>query len=205
MKENHSYDICFGRVDRGDGFALDANGQPLNSNPDARGRPVRAHHLRVPFNPTLHLSQTCDASHRQWDGGAIDGFVTPTGSTDPMGYFDGSDLPWYYACPRSLVDPSAKAVASTHPMRPVLPMNGTHELPAEVEALRSRHSVRRGHATERGGYRFNQRPHARYRGGDAWQILRDLGVRRLGHPPGGVPQNNPLSDADIANWRTLAC
>jgi phytoene dehydrogenase-like protein len=35
----------------------------------------------------------------------------------------------------------------------------------------------------RGGYRFNQGPHALYRGGEAWQILGELGVTRRGHMP----------------------
>ncbi len=59
------------------------------------------HHLAVPFNPSGGVSQTWDASHRQWNGGAMDGFVTTTDSHDPMGYFDGSDLPWYYALART--------------------------------------------------------------------------------------------------------
>jgi phospholipase C len=101
MKENHSYDNYFGMLGRGDGFTLGPDGAPLNSNPDAHGRPVRAHHLSLPFNPSLHLSQTWNSSHRQWNDGAMDGFVTTTNSTDPMGYFDGTDLPWYYGFART--------------------------------------------------------------------------------------------------------
>jgi phospholipase C len=39
-KENHSYDNYVGRLDRGDGFTLDAHGHPLNSNPAALGHVV---------------------------------------------------------------------------------------------------------------------------------------------------------------------
>jgi phospholipase C len=101
MKENHSFDSYFGMLGRGDGFTLGPDGQPVNSNPGPDGRPVRVHHLSLPLNPSFHLSQTWNDSHRQWHGGAMDGFVTTTGSFDPMGYLDGTDLPWYYGFARS--------------------------------------------------------------------------------------------------------
>ena len=41
----------------------------------------------------------------------------------------------------------------------------------------------RARTDERGGYRFNQGPHALYRGGQAWRILRGLGVSHRGHQP----------------------
>jgi phytoene dehydrogenase-like protein len=41
----------------------------------------------------------------------------------------------------------------------------------------------RARTDERGGYRFNQGPHALYRGGEAWRILRELGVTHQGHMP----------------------
>jgi phospholipase C len=101
MKENHTYDNYFGMLGRGDGFTLGADGLPLNSNPDAQGNPVRAHHLSVPFNPSFDVSQTWNSSHHQWNNGAMDGFVTTTSSTEPMGYLDGTDLPWYYGFARA--------------------------------------------------------------------------------------------------------
>jgi phospholipase C len=101
MKENHSYDNYFGMLEKGDGFTLDAGGAPLNSNPDRQGKPVLAHHLSLPFNPTFHLKQTWNASHQQWHDGKMDGFVTATNSADPMGYLDGTDLPWYYGLARA--------------------------------------------------------------------------------------------------------
>jgi phospholipase C len=101
MKENHSYDNYFGMLERGDGFTFGADGLPLNSNPDSTGQPVRAHHLSVPFNPSFDVSQNWNNSHRQWNGGAMDGFVTTTNSNEPMGYLDGTDLPWYYGFART--------------------------------------------------------------------------------------------------------
>jgi phytoene dehydrogenase-like protein len=50
---------------------------------------------------------------------------------------------------------------------------------------------------EQGGYRFNQGPHALGRGGDAWRILRDLGVPHRGHRP-------PLHGARVARDGKLA-
>ena len=49
----------------------------------------------------------------------------------------------------------------------------------------------RARTDERSGYRFNQGPHALYRGGEAWRILRELGVRHQGHMP-------PLRGARVA-------
>jgi phospholipase C len=74
---------------------------PVNSNPDETGAEVRVHHLSVPFNPSFDVSQTWDDSHFEWDGGTMDGFVTTTHSHEPMGYFDGEDLPWYYGFVRT--------------------------------------------------------------------------------------------------------
>jgi phospholipase C len=101
VKENHSYDNYFGMLGRGDGFTLGPDGSPLNSNPDKQGRPVRVHHISLPVNVPFHVSQTWNDSHRQWNHGAMDGFVTTTNSTDPMGYLDESDLPWYYGFART--------------------------------------------------------------------------------------------------------
>ncbi len=41
----------------------------------------------------------------------------------------------------------------------------------------------RARTDERNGYRFNQGPHALYRGGRGWRILRDLKVTPRGHQP----------------------
>ncbi|MGI8752822.1 MAG: alkaline phosphatase family protein [Acidimicrobiales bacterium] len=101
MKENHTFDNYFGMLGRGDGFTFDAGGAPTNTNPDSEGRPVRVHHQDLPINPSFRVSQTWNSSHRQWNGGAMNGFVTTTGSHDPMGYLDGNDLPWYYALAKS--------------------------------------------------------------------------------------------------------
>ncbi len=55
----------------------------------------------------------------------------------------------------------------------------------------------RARTDERGGYRFNQGPHALGRGGEAWRILRDLGVPHRGHRP-------PLRGARVVRDGKLA-
>jgi phytoene dehydrogenase-like protein len=55
----------------------------------------------------------------------------------------------------------------------------------------------RARTDERSGYRFNQGPHALCRGGEAWRILRDLGVPHPGHRP-------PLRGARVVRDGKLA-
>ena len=112
MMENHSYDNYFGMLtDRGAGFTLGPDGEPLEFNKRSGGGEVRAHHLaktrQTPHVPT----QSWHASHLQWDGGACDGFVrsvektvpgiTPKDATIPMGYWSEQDLPFYYGLART--------------------------------------------------------------------------------------------------------
>lgn len=101
MKENHTFDNYFGMLGRGDGFTLDVHGQPVNSNPDAAGRPVTVHHLTSPWQPWHGLDQHWNASHLQWNHGANDGFVRTTNSALPMGYWTAEDLPFYYGLART--------------------------------------------------------------------------------------------------------
>ncbi len=101
MKENHTFDNYFGMLGRGDGFTLDADGRPVNSNPDAAGRPVTVHHLTSPWQPWHGLDQHWNASHLQWNHGANDGFVRTTNSPLPMGYWTADDLPFYYGLART--------------------------------------------------------------------------------------------------------
>src|SRR5215469_16596079 len=101
MKENHSYDNYFGMLERGDGFTIGVDGAPINSNPDSSGRPVRVHHMSLPLNASPHVSQSWNNSHLQWNGGAMDGFVTTTTRTDPLAYLVHRDLPWSYGFARA--------------------------------------------------------------------------------------------------------
>src|SRR6266700_5294626 len=99
MQENRSFDHYFGMLaQRGQ---PDADGIPAGfSNPDALGRAVPAHHLA---STCLHDDppHQWDAMHKQWNGGRMDGFVRVAASSggdghQVMGYYDESDLPFYY-------------------------------------------------------------------------------------------------------------
>jgi phospholipase C len=69
---------------------------PLASNPDAHGNPVRAFHMANTCQ-SHSLSQNWNSSHIQWNNGALDGFVRSPSGPAAMGYWDGTDLPFYYA------------------------------------------------------------------------------------------------------------
>jgi len=96
MQENHSYDNYFGLLNRGDGLTLGGNGLPLNTNPDLQDDPVSMFHLET-CDLSDSASQSWNASHISWDGGAMVGFVrAANGGTGSMGYYDHTDLPFYY-------------------------------------------------------------------------------------------------------------
>jgi phospholipase C len=105
MMENHSFDNYLGMLGRGDGFSLDEDGAPLNSNPTRSGASVRAAHLGTTRQPMGVPTQSWEASHEQWSKGSNDGFVRSAElaseklrtSVDPavaMGYWTKDDLPF---------------------------------------------------------------------------------------------------------------
>jgi phospholipase C len=96
MMENHSYDSYLGALDRGDGFSRGAGGSLTNANPDGAGNPVRAFHMANTCQLPGRPSQAWNATHQQWDNGAMDGFVRSPSGPVAMGYWTGADLPVYY-------------------------------------------------------------------------------------------------------------
>ncbi len=96
MMENHSFDNYFGMLGRGDGLTLGPDGRPTNSNPDADGQPVVAYHLPTTSQKENKVSQNWTSSHKQLDGGKLDGFVTTSGKQS-MGYWTADDLPFYHS------------------------------------------------------------------------------------------------------------
>jgi phospholipase C len=95
MQENHSFDANLGMLGRGDGFTLDAQGKPTASNTDAAGKAVRA----FPMASTCQaasLTQNWNSMHVQWNNGKMDGFVRSGSGAAAMGYWDGTDTPFYY-------------------------------------------------------------------------------------------------------------
>ena len=95
--ENHSFDNVLGTLKRADvdGLTFDG-GVALNSNPDASGKDVHAFHLPTMCQDGYHIGQSWTSSHRQWNHGAMDGFVVTSG-TEAMGYYTEDDLPVTHA------------------------------------------------------------------------------------------------------------
>ena len=121
MMENHSFDNYLGMLSqrgqpKADGLKIDERGNPTNSNPVSGG-----------FQKSFHLQGTCqpgsvtqnwNSSHIQIDGGKMDGFAAT--STSAMGYWDESDIPFYYSMAKTFCvgDRSfASAPCQTYPNR----------------------------------------------------------------------------------------
>jgi phospholipase C len=97
MMENHSYDDHFGMLKRGDGFKLGSNGLPLDANLSTEpGQLIKAFHMPSTCQLDAHPGQDWNASHTSFNNGRNDGFVKGSGSAVAMGYWDDTDLPFYY-------------------------------------------------------------------------------------------------------------
>jgi len=97
VMENHSFDCYFGMLPRlgqplADGFEFDAAGAPANRNPYRSG-------YVVPFRATTEcqasVTQSWNATHRQINGGRMDGFAAS--APQSMVYWTDADLPFYYS------------------------------------------------------------------------------------------------------------
>lgn len=89
-QENHSFDHYFGYYPRAGRFGVPAN----YSQPDGKGGRVTPHHTFFPI--TNDPSHSWQSIHSEWDGGAMNGFYTTDGD-DALGYYDGSNLSYYYS------------------------------------------------------------------------------------------------------------
>lgn len=106
VQENRSFDNYFGLLGsyrRARGISGDIAELPLNVTLlDKAGHPVQPFHFRTACHE--NVSPAWNQSLFYWDNGKMDNFMhTATPSTiDPdgtraMGYYDSSDLPYYYA------------------------------------------------------------------------------------------------------------
>jgi phospholipase C len=99
MMENHSFDNYLGMLPqrgqpKADGFTFDAKGNPTNWNPIGHER-MPVYHQAGAIGASDTGSQSWDDSHKQINGGAMNGFAgTGPGS---MGYYTDEDLPFYYS------------------------------------------------------------------------------------------------------------
>ena len=77
MMENHSYDNHLGMLRRpgADGFRLGRDGLPRASNPYPDGQIQHAFRMPTTCQLSGHPAQDWLASHTQYDGGRLDGFV----------------------------------------------------------------------------------------------------------------------------------
>ena len=108
MQENRSADTYFGQLNSEGQPAYEA--EPTTGNPD----PLNPGGTIVPFHKTSlcessDLNHSWNGTHQEVDGGAMDGFTAANDSSsanadpsDPsgtrtMGYYNQTDLPFYYA------------------------------------------------------------------------------------------------------------
>jgi phospholipase C len=108
MMENHSFDNYLGTLGRGEGFSLGDDGAPDADNRDSAGNAVRAYHASSTSSQEGVPCQSWSASHAQWAGGKMNGFVTSTeqaapdgDKTAPMAYWTEQDLPFYHGLART--------------------------------------------------------------------------------------------------------
>ena len=102
MMENHSYDNHFGMLQRAgaDGFRLGFRGKPTAANPYPDGRVQHAFRMPTTCQLDGHPAQDWLASHTQYAGGRLDGFVKSGSGPVSMGYWQQADLPFYYSLAR---------------------------------------------------------------------------------------------------------
>ncbi len=120
MMENHSYDSYFGMLRRGDGFRLGADGLPLDANPYTKGKLLKSFHMPSTCQLHSHPGQDWNTSHLAFDNGRNDGFARGFSGAVAMGYWDETDLPFYYGLGRTfpLADRWFSSVlAQTYPNR----------------------------------------------------------------------------------------
>ncbi len=108
MMENHSFDNYLGTLGRGEGLTPGDDGHPAAENPDASGEAVRAYHMPSTVQQSGVPCQSWSASHAQFAGGKMTGFVTATQEAAPsgdktaaMGYWTEADLPFYHGLART--------------------------------------------------------------------------------------------------------
>jgi phospholipase C len=101
MQENRSYDEYFGALHRKSQPA--SEGEPTTGNPD----PLDPSHKIKPFHQSANcevkdLNHEWTGSHAEIDNGRMDGFTAQNIVPDDangsraMGYYDATDLPFYY-------------------------------------------------------------------------------------------------------------
>jgi phospholipase C len=89
-QENRTFDEYFGYYPKAGSFGVPAD----FAVPDGKGGMVKPHHFTL--HDTRDIDHHWQTIHREWDNGKMDGFYIANGSS-ALGYYNGSDLPYYYA------------------------------------------------------------------------------------------------------------
>ena len=89
-QENRTFDTYFGYYSRAGSFGV----PPGYTQPDGDGGSKTPHHFLFPLSGDP--SHSWQSIHAEWDRGKMDGFYTTDGNT-ALGYYDGSDLAYYFA------------------------------------------------------------------------------------------------------------
>ena len=90
LQENRSFDHYYGFAPFAGAFGVPAG----YTQPDGSGGNVAPYHFTSLSTPDIGHSWT--ATHREWNGGAMDGFFTTDG-INAMGFYTAQDLPFYYS------------------------------------------------------------------------------------------------------------
>ena len=108
MQENRSADTYFGQLHAEGQPAYEAEPATGNPNPLAPGGVITPFH-KTSLCETSDLNHSWNGEHQAYDNGAMDGFTAAndinSGNADPtdptgsrtMGYYDRTDLPFYYS------------------------------------------------------------------------------------------------------------
>ena len=96
MMENHSFDNHFGALQRAgvDGLTF-RDGYAVNSNPSPDGETVYSAPAPSTCQANYRISQSWDASHRSWNYGSNNGFVSQCGP-ESMYYYTEREIPFYH-------------------------------------------------------------------------------------------------------------
>ena len=112
-QENHTFDEYFGHYPRAGKFGIPSN----YSQPDGAGGVVKPHHFSS--STSQDIDHSWQAIHDEWNNGAMNGFFTTNGA-NALGYYDGTDLPYYYALADSFTlcgNHFCSVLGPTHPNR----------------------------------------------------------------------------------------
>jgi phospholipase C len=118
--ENRSFDHYYGFASWIGSYGV----PPGYTQPNGSGGTVAPHHFTS--LSTSDVPHSWSAMHSEWNNGRMDGFYT-TGGSNTLGYYTGSDLPYYYSLIQSstlCVNYFCSVLGPTYPNRLYL-MSGT--------------------------------------------------------------------------------